>query len=85
METPAPRMIDGNNRSGGTDLPEEKVCAVSAWMYDREGRGVERSQWLIKEQPVTLYLNGREVVTLLCAGHHLDELAAGFLLCRRFS
>jgi FdhD protein len=67
-----------------TDLPDEKVCAVSTWMFDREGQRVERSQWLIKEQPVTLYLNGREVVTLLCAGHHLDELAAGFCFAEGF-
>jgi FdhD protein len=67
-----------------TDLPEEKVCAVSTLMFDREGPGVQRSQWLIKEQPVTLYLNGREVVTLLCAGHHLDELAAGFFFAEGF-
>jgi FdhD protein len=66
------------------DLPEEKVCAVSTWVFDREGLGVERSQWLIKEQPVTLYLNGHEVVTLLCAGHHLDELAAGFFFAEGF-
>jgi len=61
------------------ELPEEKVSAVSAWLYDREGHRSERSQWLIKEQPVTLYVNGRELVTLLCAGHYLDELAVGFL------
>lgn len=66
------------------DLPEEKVCAVSTWVFDRESHGVERSQWLIKEQPVTLYLNDREVVTLLCAGHHLDELAAGFFFAEGF-
>jgi FdhD protein len=66
------------------DLSDEKVCAVSAWMFDRAGRGVERSQWLIKERPVTLYLNDREVVTLLCAGHHLDELAAGFFFAEGF-
>jgi FdhD protein len=66
------------------DLPEEKVCAVSTWVFDRESLGVERPQWLIKEQPVTLYLNGQEVVTLLCAGHHLDELAAGFFFAEGF-
>ncbi len=71
-------------KSTVADLPEEKVCAVSARVYDREGHGVERPQWLIREQAVTLYLNGSEVVTLLCAGHHLDELAAGFLFAEGF-
>jgi FdhD protein len=76
--------FDEAEKSMETDLPEEKVCAVSTLMFDREGHGVQRSQWLIKEQPVTLYLNGREVVTLLCAGHHLDELAAGFFFAEGF-
>jgi FdhD protein len=65
-------------RSAEADLSEEKVSPVAAWIFNREGHGVERSQWLIKEEPVTLFLNGREIVTLLCAGHHLEELAAGF-------
>jgi FdhD protein len=66
------------------DLPEEKVCSVATRVFHREGHDIERSQWLIKEQPVTLYLNGREIVTLLCAGHHLDELAAGFFYAEGF-
>lgn len=56
----------------------ETVESVPAWVFDREGKGVERPQWVVNEQPVTLFLNGREMVTLLCAGHHLDELAVGF-------
>jgi FdhD protein len=66
------------------DLPEEKVCSVAAKVFRREGRGVEKSQWLIGEQPVTLFLNGREIVTLLCAGHHLEELATGFFYSEGF-
>ena len=38
----------------------------------------EVSQPVIREKPIALYFNDREFVTLLCAGHHLDELAAGF-------
>lgn len=34
---------------------------------------------LIKEVPLTVYLNGKEVVTLLCLGDHMRELAIGFL------
>lgn len=34
---------------------------------------------LIKEVPLTVYLNGKEVVTLLCLGDHMKELAIGFL------
>ncbi len=76
-------MKEGMSKSGG-DLPEEKVSSVSAWLFEREGACHERPQWLIKEQPMTLYLNGREMVTLLCAGHHLEELAAGFFYAEGF-
>lgn len=57
---------------------DERVSSVFARVYTKDGARTDREQWVIKEQPVTLYLNGREVVTLLCAGHHLDELALGF-------
>jgi FdhD protein len=76
--------VKGLDESTPADLPEEKVSPVSTWLFNREGHAVERSQWLIKEQPVTLYLNGREIVTLLCAGHHLDELAVGFFYAEGF-
>jgi FdhD protein len=29
--------------------------------------------------PLTIFLNGEELVTLLCTGHHAEELALGFL------
>lgn len=76
-------MKEGIKEADG-DLPEEKVSSVSSWLFDREGSFHEHPQWLIKEQPVTLYLNGREMVTLLCAGHHLEELAAGFFYAEGF-
>ncbi|MBN2516139.1 MAG: formate dehydrogenase accessory sulfurtransferase FdhD [Deltaproteobacteria bacterium] len=34
---------------------------------------------IIREVPVELYLNGDKVITIACAGIHLEELAAGFL------
>ncbi len=52
---------------------------VRTLVYDREGATGEAFQEVANERPVTLYLNGRELVTLLCLGHHLDELAVGFL------
>ena len=33
----------------------------------------------IQEVPLTIYLNGHEVVTLLCMGNHPKSLAVGFL------
>ncbi len=62
----------------------EQVVSTPVAIYGREGLRMEQAQWVIREKPVTLYLNGREVVTLLCAGHHLDELAAGFFYAEGF-
>jgi FdhD protein len=62
----------------------EQVASAEVRVYDRSGIRSEQPQWVIREKPVTLYLNGREVVTLLCAGHHLDELAAGFFYSEGF-
>ncbi len=62
----------------------EQVSSAAVEVYDRNGKRLEQTQWVIRERPVTLYLNDREMVTLLCAGHHLDELAAGFLYAEGF-
>ena len=67
------------------NLPFEHVASAKVGIYDRSGKRLEQQQWVIRERPVTLYLNGREMVTLLCAGHHLDELAAGFSMPKDFS
>ncbi|SFM66278.1 formate dehydrogenase accessory sulfurtransferase FdhD [Thermodesulforhabdus norvegica] len=37
-------------------------------------------QWIVEETPVTLYFNGDQMITLMCAGKHLDELAVGFFI-----
>ncbi len=34
---------------------------------------------LVRELPLTIYLDGQELVTLLCTGQHPEELAVGFL------
>ena len=68
-------VADGNS---------EKAVSVDAVICDQGGHGVAQAQWLIKEHPVTLYLNDHELVTLLCTGHHLDELAVGFLKAEGF-
>lgn len=61
-----------------------RVSPAVVKRYDRTGLVAEKTEWVITERPVTLYVNGRELVTLLCAGHHLDELAAGFLYAEGF-
>lgn len=69
-----------------TDKPApQPVSSTMVAIYDRDGTRAENTpQWVIRERPVTLFLNGREMVTLLCAGRHLDELAAGFFYAEGF-
>jgi len=66
-----------SSKQSPEDAGAEKATLVVSRIYDRDGFR-DSDQWVIKEQPVTLYLNEREMVTLLCAGHHLEELAVGF-------
>ena len=73
-----------NSPAAPDDLNTEHFASANIVVYDRSGKRVEKPQWVTREKPVTLYLNGREIVTLLCAGHHLDELAAGFLYAEGF-
>ncbi len=71
----------------GNSQPESDEATVSSLtvrVFDRNGLLEEREQGVIREQPVTLYLNDRELVTLLCTGRYLDELAAGFLYADGF-
>jgi FdhD protein len=69
----------GGDRAGGVG-----IVSVPIRVYDRGGLRAAVDQPLIAELPITLHLNGREVVTLLCAGHHLDELAVGFFHAEGF-
>jgi FdhD protein len=45
---------------------------------DHEGRSVETA--VVMERPLTLFLNGREIVTMMTIGDHPDYLAVGYLL-----
>ncbi len=63
---------------------QEKVASVPVWIYGSEGLVEQREQWVIEETPITLYINDKEMVTLLCAGHHLEELAVGFAFAEGF-
>lgn len=49
------------------------------WRYSREGIYKEDTDLLIAEFAATIYLNDRELVTLLCTPEHLEDLAIGFL------
>jgi FdhD protein len=45
---------------------------------DHEGKAVETA--VVVERPLTLFLNGREIVTMMTIGDHPDYLAVGYLL-----
>src|SRR5881397_445241 len=45
---------------------------------DHEGRSVDTA--VVMERPLTLFLNAREIVTMMTIGDHPDYLAVGYLL-----
>src|SRR5579862_9285266 len=45
---------------------------------DQEGRAIETQ--VVVERPLTLFLNGQEIVTMMTVGDHPDCLAVGYLL-----
>jgi FdhD protein len=45
---------------------------------DQEGRTVEAA--IVHERPLTLFLNGQEIVTMMTIGDHPEHLALGYLL-----
>src|SRR2546423_15139105 len=45
---------------------------------DQEGSAIETS--VVTERPLTLFLNGQEIVTMMTIGDHPDYLAVGYLL-----
>ena len=45
---------------------------------DQDGAPIETS--VVVEQPLTLFLNGQEIVTMMTIGDHPDYLAVGYLL-----
>jgi len=45
---------------------------------DHEGKAIETA--VVVERPLTLFLNGQEIVTMMTIGDHPDFLAVGYLL-----
>ncbi len=45
---------------------------------DQEGRAIETA--VVTERPLTLFLNGREIVTMITIGDYPEYLAVGYLL-----
>src|SRR5262245_26121616 len=58
--------------------PEDPRLTRTVTGIDHEGRPVETA--VVMERPLTLFLNGREIVTMMTIGDHPDYLAVGYLL-----
>src|SRR5437667_865043 len=58
--------------------PDDPRLTRSVTGIDHEGRAVETA--VVMERPLTLFLNGREIVTMMTIGDHPDYLAVGYLL-----
>jgi FdhD protein len=58
--------------------PDDPRLTRSVAGIDHEGRPIETT--VIMERPLTLFLNGREIVTMMTIGDHPDYLAVGYLL-----
>ena len=48
--------------------------------WNRDGTTEDFLDNLVREFPATIYLNGQELVTLLCTPEYLEDLGAGFLV-----
>ncbi|MDX2259504.1 MAG: formate dehydrogenase accessory sulfurtransferase FdhD [Hyphomicrobiaceae bacterium] len=58
--------------------PEDPRLSRPVEGIDHEGRGVVID--VVTERPLTLFLNAREIVTMMTIGDHPDLLAVGFLI-----
>ena len=61
-----------------TPDPDDPRLTSRVGGIDQEGREIEIS--VVSERPLTLFLNGREIVTMMTIGDHPDYLAVGYLL-----
>jgi FdhD protein len=58
--------------------PDDPRLTRTVIGIDQEGRPIETA--VVMERPLTLFLNGREIVTMMTIGDHPDYLAVGYLL-----
>jgi FdhD protein len=58
--------------------PDDPRLSVTVAGIDHEGRAIETS--VVTERPLTLFLNAREIVTMMTIGDRPDLLAVGYLV-----
>src|SRR5919108_122378 len=59
-------------------IPDDPRLTVTVAGLDHEGRAIETA--VVTERPLTLFLNAREIVTMMTIGDRPDLLAVGYLL-----
>jgi len=59
--------------------PDPDDPKLSVPVTGRDQAGVEIETSVVTERPLTLFLNGQEIVTMMTIGDHPDLLAAGYL------
>src|SRR5438105_2017381 len=58
--------------------PDDPRLTRTVAGIDHEGKTIETA--VVMERPLTLFLNGQEIVTMMTIGDHPDYLALGYLL-----
>jgi FdhD protein len=58
--------------------PDDPRLSVTVSGIDHDGNRIETA--VVTEQPLTLFLNAREIVTMMTIGDHPELLATGYLL-----
>lgn len=58
--------------------PDDPRLSIDVEGIDHEGRRITTT--VVTERPLTLFLNAREIVTMMTIGDHPDLLAVGYLL-----
>jgi FdhD protein len=58
--------------------PDDPRLTQPVTGIDQDGRAVEAA--IVHERPLTLFLNGQEIVTMMTIGDHPEYLAIGYLL-----
>ena len=58
--------------------PDDPRLTRTVAGVNHEGRQIDTT--VVMERPLTLFLNGREIVTMMTIGDHPDYLAVGYLL-----
>lgn len=58
--------------------PDDPALSIPVTGIDQDGAATEVS--VVTERPLTLFLNGQEIVTMMTIGDHPELLAVGYLL-----